>query len=125
LLGTAIGLAMAGSLADAYNPFTPPFTGSAYQDFALLAFGAAAIGIPFFAIVILVLRLATREVLRHPFLWSVVLPAVLLALSLWKFPISESGGFFWVAAIPLCATCAGLLFYAWLRASPLETQIQS
>jgi len=124
-LGTGIGLTIAGVVGEAYDPFRSTYTGSASQDFALLAFGAISIGLPFFAIVILVLRLATREVLRHPFVWSVVLPAVLLALSLWKFPIDEFGGFFWVVAIPFCATWAGLLFYIWLRVSPLESQVQS
>ena len=100
--------------------FGAPFTGSYLTDFLLVAFFAIiAFGIPFYGIALIVLLIFARSVLERPFLWSVLGPAVLLMVSLWAFPIWEIGGIMWLALIPLCATLAGIAFYAWLRVSPL------
>jgi len=79
-------------------------------------------GIPFYCIALLILHGATRSVLDHPLMWCVGVPAALLAAALFAFPPSKVGGIFWVALIPLCALSAGVIFYAWLRGSPVPTE---
>jgi len=43
-----------------------------------------------------------------------------LGLGLWAFPIARWQGVFWIALIPLCATFAGVIFYAWQKLSRMS-----
>ena len=119
-LGTVLGLVTASAVGTAYGNFGAPVTGSRATDLLAIAFVALiAIGLPLFALVMLLLSAFTPQILRSPFLWCIAAPAVLTALGLWVFPVTAYHGLLWIAVIPLCATFAGILFYAWQRASPL------
>jgi hypothetical protein len=120
LLGMIAGLETARLVGAAYGHSGPSLTGSYVQDLLIIAVVALlAFGVPFFGLALIVLLIFIRSVLRRPFLWSVALPAALLALALWAFPIAELEGILWIVLIPLSATLAGMFFYIWARIAPL------
>ena len=84
-----------------------------------VSFGLA-IGIPFYCAVLLLFRAASASILRHLAIWCLVIPSVLLIAALIAFPPTRIEGIFWIALIPMCALLAGILFYGWLRLSPME-----
>jgi len=119
LVGTFAGLLVAVAIGGLYRPLTAA-TGSLLSDALLIAlFALGLFGPVFYGIALLLLLAFTRSILLRPFLWSVAAPLALLALALWALPIAEREGVHWIALIPLCAAFAGILFYAWLRTSPL------
>jgi hypothetical protein len=115
LIGTAVGLAVVA--ANGVASGRPPTTDSYLQDWAMAMLLATGFGIPFFAACLLILLWFARPILRRPFLWAVIPPAILLALSLWTFRIGIDG----IVLIPFCATFSGVAFVAWQRIAPLRT----
>ena len=99
-LGTVLGLVTASAVGTAYGNFGAPVTGSRATDLLAIAFVALiAIGLPLFALVMLLLSAFTPQILRSPFLWCIAAPAVLTALGLWVFPVTAYHGLLWIAVI--------------------------
>jgi hypothetical protein len=115
ILGTLSGVASAVALSPIWHHFPPPdsFTGSPLFDFVGMVLFGLAFGIPFYGLALFVLRSAAVSILRHPFIWCIIIPATLLAVALVAFPPARVGGIYWIAVIPLSALFSGIIFYFW------------
>jgi hypothetical protein len=76
--------------------------------------------IPFYCVVLLLFRVARASILKRPAIWCLAVPSSLFLAALIPFPPNKVEGIIWFALIPLCALFAGILFYGWLRISPME-----
>jgi hypothetical protein len=114
LVGTVCGLAMLVPLSSGW---TPTFTGTWSSEIRLLGVGAVGLGIPAYALAVLVLHNLTRSILNHTLLWCVGLPGVLLASSL-TIP-GPPHAIHWITAMTFCALLAGVIFLVWQRLRPM------
>ena len=93
--------------------------GGPLQDFVVVSLVALGFGVPFYFIALLILQVEISAILKRPVFWCIGIPAVLSALALAVFQPARVGGIFWIALIPLSALFAGMMFYVWLRRSPI------
>lgn len=114
LVGTFCGLAIVALLP---SGGTPRSTDAWWSDFALLGVFAVGIGIPAYALAVLVLHNFTRSILNHTLQWCVGLPGVLLATSL-TIP-GPAHSLHWTTATAFCALLAGVAFLVWQRLRPM------
>lgn len=109
LVGTICGLAATSFSSSGETP--------KFIDIELLGLGALVLGIPAYALAVLVLHNFTRSILNHMLLWCIGLPGALLAMSLTLH--SPPGAVHWTTAMALSALLAGLMFLIWQRVRPM------
>ena len=78
------------------------------------------LGIPFYCVALLLFRIARASILERPAIWCLAVPLLMFLVALISEPPTRVEGIIWFALIPLCALFAGILFYGWLRVSPME-----
>jgi hypothetical protein len=121
ILGTFSGLVGQWALSRVLWPsYSRPVLGSWLSDMSLVLLGGLFFGIPFYGMALWLFREARASILKWPAIWCLVVPSVFLVATLTAFPPGELKGIIWIALIPLCALFAGILFYSWLRISPME-----
>ena len=117
--GTVVGISIAAIVGFLLSPPTSPYTGSYGGDFTMVLAVAFMVGIPFYAAAVLVLHTFTKSILAHPFIWCVMTPAVVLAVTMAAFPPISYQGIYWVTLIAFCALLTGVFFFWWQVKIPL------
>lgn len=119
IMGTVIGLMMAASIGFALQPSVALVTGTYTGDILLIAVGALALNIPFYAAAVLISHTFAKSVIAFPKTWCLSAPGFALIAALIAFPDPEGLGISWLALIPLCALFAGVFFVFWQAKRPL------
>ena len=76
-------------------------------------------GLPAFCVALLILHNATAGILKRLEVFCFGIPSVLLLFGLVAFPPWVYHGLMWFNLMPLCALCAGALFWLWQRNRPM------